>query len=358
MTTAAARALGQFFTTHYTYILQGFEVPADVARVVEPFCGAGHLLAMVAGRQPAVAVAKYDIAPASPDVERRDTLLSPPDYAGAFILTNPPYKARNKCGDKTVFDLYGVNDLYKCFVKNIATTNPCAGGIVVLPLNFWCSTRPADAALRGAFLARYDNININVFEEQVFDDTTYTVCAFQFAARTAGAPPFDPAAGATVRVRVFPANEEFSANLRETNRFLMGGDIYSLPLRGVYRVSRLTTRTLPTMHRTGLVAKCIDDCISRPIELRMDTAAGLYIDTTPNLSARTYAAIVTDPAIDAETQAALARRFNVFLRARRDAVRSLFLPNFRDSTDVARKRLSFDLLYGIIAYLLENPDVS
>ena len=31
-----------------------------------------------------------------------------------------------------------------------------------------------------SFLEKYNIILLNIFEEQVFDDTTYTICSFQF----------------------------------------------------------------------------------------------------------------------------------------------------------------------------------
>jgi hypothetical protein len=78
-----------------------------------------------------------------------------------------------------LFDKYGVNDLYKCVIKEILT-NVCLGGIFIIPLNFWSSIRLADIELRKAFLEKYDIILLNIFEETVFDDTTYTICSFQF----------------------------------------------------------------------------------------------------------------------------------------------------------------------------------
>ena len=36
-------------------------------------------------------------------VIKRDTILNPPNYNNKFIITNPPYLARNKSKDKTLF---------------------------------------------------------------------------------------------------------------------------------------------------------------------------------------------------------------------------------------------------------------
>lgn len=98
---------------------------------------------------------------------KKDTIKNPPDYKNKFLITNPPYLARNKSKDKSLFDKYAVNDLYKCVIKDILT-NICLGGIFIIPLNFWSSIRLADIELRKAFLEKYDIILLNIFEETVF----------------------------------------------------------------------------------------------------------------------------------------------------------------------------------------------
>ena len=61
----------------------------------------------------------YDIEPKYNDTIKKDTLLEPPIYDNKFVLTNPPYLARNKNEDKTLYDKYNTNDLYKCFIINL-----------------------------------------------------------------------------------------------------------------------------------------------------------------------------------------------------------------------------------------------
>jgi hypothetical protein len=72
--------------------------------------------------------------------------------------------------------------LYKCFIK-ILTIDHCTGGIIIVPLNFWCSIRNSDKILRREFLKIYKILRVNVFEENVFDDTSYSVCSFSFEKR-------------------------------------------------------------------------------------------------------------------------------------------------------------------------------
>lgn len=78
-------------------------------------------------------------------------MKNPPNYKDKYVITNPPYLARNKSKDKKFFDKYDVNDLFKCFIKELIT-NICLGGIIIIPLNFWSSIRQNDIELRKSFL--------------------------------------------------------------------------------------------------------------------------------------------------------------------------------------------------------------
>ena len=186
--------LGQFYTTRYKYILKNLKIPSDINTIIEPFCGSGELLKFCndnfnknnESRQtnsitPLKNIECYDIDPVHASVQKniktRDTIQNPPDYTGKFIVTNPPYLARNKSKNKALFDKYDTNDLYKCFLKEIIE-NVAIGGII--PLNFWTTIRTADINLRRLFLEKYKILQLNIFEENVFDDTSYTVCSFQF----------------------------------------------------------------------------------------------------------------------------------------------------------------------------------
>ena len=177
------KILGQFYTTNQEYILKGMKIPDNVKNIIEPFTGNGDLLAFIEREQEKnnieYNIECYDIEPKKQYIIKQDTIKNPPDYKNKFVITNPPYLARNKSKNKSLFDKYGVNDLYKCVIKEILT-NVCLGGIFIIPLNFWSSIRLADIELRKAFLEKYDIILLNIFEETVFDDTTYTICSFQF----------------------------------------------------------------------------------------------------------------------------------------------------------------------------------
>ena len=53
-----------------------------------------------------------------------------------------------------------------------------------------------------------------------------------------------------------------------------------------------------------------------------------------------------------EKQKELVSKFNIFLNDYREKYNSLFLTNYRESNTIARKRISFNLVYDICNYLL------
>ena len=85
--------LGQFYTTNYEYILSNMIIPDDIDIIIESFCGNGDLLKFL---KKDYILECYDIEPKHSYIIQRDTLKNPPNYDGKFILTNPPYIARNK----------------------------------------------------------------------------------------------------------------------------------------------------------------------------------------------------------------------------------------------------------------------
>ena len=174
--------LGQFYTTNYDYILSNMKIPEDTKNIIEPFVGNGDLLKFIKNKNE-INIEIYDIDPKYKNTIKRDTLNDPPDYTNKFVLTNPPYLARNKSKTKDLYNKYNCNDLYKCFITNLIE-NTCNGGIIIIPLNFLSSIRKTDIELRKKFLQKYCIEIVNIFEEQVFDDTTYAVCSMYFTKKT------------------------------------------------------------------------------------------------------------------------------------------------------------------------------
>lgn len=340
------KKLGQFYTTNHEYILQGMKIPENIRVIIEPFAGNGDLIDFIKKNNTDYTIECYDIDPKKEYITKRDTINNPPVYQDKFLITNPPYLARNKSKNKSLFDKYGVNDLYKCVIKEILS-NLCLGGILIVPLNFWSSIRIADVELRKFFLEKYDVLLLNIFEEKVFDDTSYTICSFQFELKTN--------INNTFNTIVYPSKTCIHVELNDSNNYIIGGNIYKLKTKNVYKISRLTTKNKKKVH-TNILVKCIDDSADNQIGLSFVEDKDIYIDNTPNQSARTYATLIIEPVIEKDTQIQLVKKFNAYLKKHREEYNSLFLSNYRESKDIARKRISFDLVYSIVIYILENFD--
>lgn len=340
--------LGQFMTTNYKYILQNLFIPDDVKNIIEPFCGNGDLLNFVKDKdkdKDKYIIESYDIEPKKEFIIQRDTIKNPPDFTNKFLLTNPPYLARNKCDEKGLYDKYDVNDFYKCHMKELLKNSP-VGGILIIPLNFWSSIRKNDIILRKEFLKKFDILHLNIFEEQVFSDTTYTVCSFQFQLKIDSIMK-------EININIYPCGKEIKTILNEHNNFMIGGHIYNLKINGNYTINRITKNNKDDAN-TNILVKCIDDNEDNKIGLSIVDKKDVYVDNTPNLSARTYASLIINPVLNAGEQKKLVDKFNAYLNEEREKYHSLFLTNYRESKDIARKRISFDLVYKICQYLLEN----
>lgn len=336
--------LGQFYTTNQDYILQGITIPDNIKNIIEPFTGNGDLITFIEKHNKKYNIECYDIEPKKDFIIKQDTITNPPNYKDKYLITNPPYLARNKSKDKILFDKYNVNDLYKCVIKEIIN-NCCLGGILIIPLNFWSSIRNNDIELRKDFLKKYDIILLNIFEEQVFEDTTYTICSFQFELKKN--------VENNLHIILYPSKKVINTVLNENNNYIIGGEIYNLTINNTYKITRVTTKNKEKIN-TNILVKCIDDNLNSKIGLSIVSNENIYIDTTPKQSARTYASLIIEPKIDENKQKLLVEKFNKYLEQERNKYNSLFLTNYRESKDIARKRISFDLVYLIIIYVLEH----
>jgi len=348
------KELGQFYTTRWEYILHGMSIPKNVSRIVEPFVGSGELLQFIEKDTCLnnIQIDLYDIDPPTPyiscfhkhcKIHKQDTLFQPPDYTNSFVLTNPPYVARNKySGTKTLFSHYKTNDMYKCFIQTLIIGNAC-GGIIIIPLNFWSSIRANDISLRKHFLKQYSVQRVNVFEEPVFEDTSYTICSVQFEKSDITGSSTNTSE-IVLPFFIYPSTIEKKIAIYKDSG-IIGGELYTLGTSRI-KVKRLTKLTV-SKKNTNLIVHCIDT--SQPIH--MQWTENVYIDNTPNLSCRSFLTPIIEPAITEQQQHELVLLFNNFINENRTKYHSLFLTNYREN---GRKRISFELIYTIISYLLET----
>ena len=104
--------LGQFYTTRYEYILQNMNIPYNISNIIEPFAGNGDLLNFIENED--INIECFDIDPKKPFINRRDTLVNPPDYDNKFIITNPPFEQ----GIKVKIKLFMIN-IIKMICTNV-----------------------------------------------------------------------------------------------------------------------------------------------------------------------------------------------------------------------------------------------
>lgn len=328
--------LGQFYTTNSDYILQGMGTPSD-AKLIEPFVGNGDLVDWSRRSD----WEKFDIEPAGEDVSLQDTLMSPPDYSDKYVVTNPPYLASNKTKNQQVFEKWSQSDLYKCFIKSLIDGN-IAGGIMIIPLNFLCDR---DTKLREQFFTKYHINKINIFEEQVFDDTDYTVCSIQFERGAQhGAFP----------ATIYPSRTAVNIDLGSSTGWRIAGYLFE-SVQSNYKIGRLVEDKTYTPRRknapfvTGLKLRAIDGG-------SMDNRIKLLANQEPfcgKISDRTNATITTN--IEIKNEQEIADKFNETIEKLRTEYHSLFLTNYRmSSKHYARKRISYTLAFNIIKMILED----
>ena len=338
------KQLGQFYTTNYKYILSNMEIPKGIKTIIEPFVGNGDLLNFITDKNK-YNIETYDIDPKNANTTKRDTLENPPIYTNKFILTNPPYLARNKSKNKDLYNKYHCNDLYKCFIINIIT-NICLGGIIIVPVNFICSIRKSDTELRKKFLEIYSIKTVNIFEEKVFDDTSYAVCSIYFVKKTNHL--------AHIRLFIYPSGKEMEIDLTTENNYSIGGEIYNIPQNPQYKVQRATKKTIIKTNITNILLKCIDDNINSQLGFKVVEDKDIFIDETAKLSARSYASLVINTPLTLEQQKTLVDKMNNYIKKNREKYNSLFLTNYRESNTIARKRISFELAFKICNYILST----
>nr|QFG74013.1 MAG: hypothetical protein [Megaviridae environmental sample] len=335
--------LGQFYTTNYDYILQNMNIPTTEKHIIEPFAGNGDLLNFINVNNRHQTIELYDIDPKCDNTDQRDTLKLPPSYDGKFVVTNPPYLARNKNKDKSLYDKYNCNDLYKCFIISLLNSK-LNGGIIIIPLNFLSSIRKADIELRKKFIEKFKIITINIFEERVFDDTSYSVCSIQFTKKNKQ--------NNEIKIYIYPSNKTMDISLSSENNYTIGGEIYLLEQNSELHVERATKLNKDKDFITNIMVKCIDDNINSRLGFQITSDDNRFIDNTEKLSARSYATLIINKKLSLDEQHRLVEKMNSFIDEKRHLYNSLFLTNYRESNSIARKRISFDLAFKICNYIL------
>lgn len=365
--------LGQFFTKNSDYILKGFGEHIKGKKVVDPFAGGSDLINW-ARRNKAKKIIGYDI-----DKKRvngktiflNDSINNSLEYK--FVLTNPPYLHKNKADKKTKEKYFSnknsqFEDLYQVSINSILNSEE---GIIIVPLNFLSAEN--SAKIRKIFFDKFKIVSLNIFEEQVFEDTTYNVISFYYRIK------IENVNKNIINTRILPANKRLKVELDKKYDWQLGGEFRSKinsikNLLGIYRATEdllskgdekvelaythikdkkifsINKHLRRLLEKNIILLRAIDSKNGKKIQLEDIREYGPIALIGKNTS-RNMAYLLFEENLSIGEQKKIINYFNKELEKARKQYSSLFLTNFRDN---GRKRISFDFAYKFINYLYFN----
>lgn len=369
------KQFGQFFTTNSSYIMQGLEKFVRNKEVIDPFAGNQDLINWSRKNNCKKAIG-FDCDKKYVDdknVLNNDSINSPQKYK--FVCTNPPYLHKNKADKKTKERFFsGIHssfeDLYQVSIFSISN---CEEGILIVPLNFLCAEN--SKKIRNLFFDKFDIVKLNIFSEQVFEDTTYNVISFYFKRKKENSGKIK------IPAIIFPEKKQITFTIEKKYNWQFGGDfinrikntenhlgIFRLTedyLRsGEYKVElafqniknkkplRISKDIKKLIEKNILFLRAIDSKNGKKIQLEDIRKYGVSGLVGKNTS-RNMAHLIFKEEVAINEQIELMRRFNEELNEGRSKYLSFFLTNFRDNN---RKRISFDLAYKFLNYIYDEKN--
>ena len=366
--------LGQFFTTNSDYILQGFEKFIGNKEVVDPFAGNQDLFKW-AEKNNCEKITGFDCDKKYCDNKKvfyNDSLNNSKKYK--FVCTNPPYLHKNKADKKTKERFFsGVNsyfeDLYQVSIFSILD---CEEGILIVPLNFLSAEN--SKKIRHLFFEKFEIVKLNIFSEQVFEDTTYNVVSLYFKKRK-----LNYAEKNKIIATILPEKKHISFVIKKRDNWQLGGNFLSKikEAKNNLGIFRLTEDYLQSgeyktemalqnikdkktysvnqsikelLEKNILFLRAIDSKNGKKIQLediRKYNITGLVGKST----SRNMAYLIFKNEITIQKQEILMQEFNEELNKNRQKYASFFLTNFRDNN---RKRISFEFTYKFLNYLYQK----
>lgn len=369
------KQFGQFFTTNSDYILQGFEEFVKDKEITDPFAGNQDLIKW-ARQNGCKKMTGFDCDKKYTDAKNvfyNDSINFPKKHK--FVCTNPPYLHKNKADQKTKERFFsGVHsnfeDLYQISIFSILN---CEEGVLIVPLNFLSAEN--SKKIRNLFFDKFEIAKLNIFSEQVFEDTTYNVISFYFRRKK------DNSGKSQIPAIIFPEKKHVIFTIERKYNWQFGGDfigriknaknhlgIFRLTedyLRlGEYEVElafqnikdklslRIAKNTKNSIENNILFLRAIDSKNGKKIQLediRKYGVAGLVGKNT----SRNMAHLIFTKELSVDEQMELMRKFNEELNQSRNKYFSFFLTNFRDNN---RKRMSFELAYKFLNHIYDEKN--
>lgn len=296
----------------------------DSANLIEPFVGDGDLL----GLFPKQNWEKYDIDAEKENCIHQDTLKNPPNYKGKWVITNPPYLAKNKATDKHIFLQYKTDDLYKATLLSILD---CEGGILIIPTNFL--TDEKTGPIRNQFLNQFEILEMNIFTEPVFITTTYSVCSFAFKRKNIEKIP------QTFPININPIGDTVNITIYPEYNYRIAGEFYNALSSTKNIFGRLVGET-STDYITNIKLYALD---TRTDRIRVEFEPNHYIGKNTD---RVYATLTCKKTLSEEQENFLIAEFNKQIETFRKKYYDLSMTNYRDYN---RKRIGFTFAYQLLS---------
>ena len=283
-------------------------------KIIEPFCGKGDLIF-----DKNLKWELYDIEPNYPAIAQ-DTLLVPPDYSNSTIITNPPFLAKNKTADKTIFNQYQVDDLYKAFLKTVKSAN---NALIVLPIGFLVNSK--SAAIRREVFSNFFLNGVEFFTNAQFETTNTAVCVVYIDKKEKP-------------LSVFLNGNKIDLLLTKQNNYFVGDDWYkTLPQRAIFGRNK--------SYKLDITAYLLDKIDKQNIILSQEPYhKGLVSD-------RVRISLTCEVPLTLVQQSKLVADFNTYLPQIRRQYHNLIFSSYREFN---RKRLDFSTLFKILTLLFNK----
>jgi len=325
------KRFGQYFTTNSHYVLSNLigDMPQE-ATIVDPFCGDSDLLKLF----PHHHTIGLDINPQNSNIKKNNSFREF-DYENKWVVSNPPYLARNKNKTKNLYDDYKTDDYYKIFFLTLLKSKPC-GGIAIVPTNFFCSD---SKRIITSFISEFEITRLNMFEEPVFEDTSQSVCSFSFRRKPNNICQ-------SLEVNFFPQKKSITTTIEKKHSYIIGNEFFDyIDHDNPVKIGRLEKDKFPWAPNTKMFLSALDT--SKSLELRLDDYYyGIKTD-------RAFATIVLPFWLSYKDQQFVCDEFNKIINYYREEYNSMFLTTYREAKGgKIRKRISFRNAYKLISKII------
>jgi hypothetical protein len=203
----------------YDAFFKGFTKPPKGCIVIDPFAEDESTSKWLDKKNILIA---YSSKESHPLGLRIDALKDPPKYAGTYVVTTPPWTKKYETADNTLFDRYGSDNLYKCFIRTLLKMkSPAQGGSILVPLTFLVGVRDSEKKRRQDFFTLYKPLRINIFQTPWRNNLSV---AINFVARNSTKEEFWP-------TYFYPSNSESLLIPTDNYKCLSGQDPYETGYR-------------------------------------------------------------------------------------------------------------------------------